>query len=76
MKTKARTTQGLRDILFSEIDELRGGSGDIKKSMAVANLAKQIIGTAKVELDFVRAVTAAEASGVKVNLGTLRLGTE
>lgn len=70
-----RTTQGLRDVLFEEIEELRSGKGDAAKSMAVANLAKQIINTAKVELDFVRVIHAQNEAGNPVVLGGLVLGT-
>jgi hypothetical protein len=75
MSKAARTSQGLRDILFDEIDELRGGDGDPTKSLAVANLAKQIINTAKVELDFHRVMQAAEAQGTPIKLGNLQLGS-
>lgn len=75
-KSPARTTQGLRDILFDEIAELRTGEGDPSKSMAVANLAKQIVNTAKVELDFTRMIAQQESNGTPVNLGNLRLGTD
>lgn len=70
-----RTTQGLRDILFEEIEELRSGDGDPQKSLAVANLAKQIINTAKVELDFVRVIQSQEANGTPVKLGQMVLGS-
>lgn len=70
-----RTTQGLRDILFDEIDELRTGNGDPTKSMAVANLAKQIINVAKVELDFHRQIEAQAKEGSPVKMGTLQLGS-
>lgn len=70
-----RTTQGLRDILFDEIDELRTGAGDPTKSLAVANLAKQIINTAKVELDFHRVIQMAANEGSPVQMGSLQLGS-
>lgn len=46
-----RTTAGLRDILFDEIDRMRSEDGDPQRAMAVANLSKQIINTAKVEME-------------------------
>lgn len=70
-----RNTQGLRDILFDEIDELRSGNGDPTKSLAVANLAKQIINTAKVELDFHRVIHEFANEGASVKMGTLELGS-
>jgi hypothetical protein len=74
-KGPTRTTQGLRDILFDEIDELRTGAGDPTKSLAVANLAKQIINTAKVELDFHRVIQMAASEGKPVQMGSLELGS-
>lgn len=74
---KTRTTQGLRDILFDEIDELRGEDANPQKSMAVANIAKQIINTAKVELEFTRIMSEqADEAGHTPKLGGLQLGTD
>lgn len=75
-KPLARTSQGLRDILFDEIADLRTGNGDPTKSMAIANLAKQIINTAKVELDFHRQLAQHAAEGTPIKMGTLQLGSD
>lgn len=48
----ARTTAYLRDLLMDEIEELRSGNGDAAKAMSVATLAKQVIGTVKLELEY------------------------
>jgi hypothetical protein len=72
----ARNTKGLRDCLFDEIEELRCGNGDPTKSMAIANLAKQIINTAKVELDFHRIIAQQAAEGTPIEMGSLQLGTD
>ncbi len=76
-KTKpvTRTSQGLRDILFDEIEQMRGENGDPKRANAVAGLAKQIMHTARVEMEYARTVAAASESGGDVLLGQLRLGT-
>jgi hypothetical protein len=71
-----RTTQGLRDVLFDEIEELRTGEGDPTKSMAVANLAKQIINVAKIELDFHRQIERQADGSSPVKMGTLQLGSD
>jgi hypothetical protein len=71
-----RTTQGLRDVLFDEIEELRSGKGDPATAQAIASLAKQIINTARIEMDFVRTIAASEATGRPIGLGHLPLGTE
>jgi hypothetical protein len=71
---RARTSEGLRDILFDEIEELRTGNGDPTKSLAVAHLARQIVNTAKVEIEFQRHLQNSKAEGGAGELGSLRLG--
>ena len=71
-----RTTQCLRDALFDELDELRSGKGDPVKAQAVAQLAKQIMNTARVEMEFVRTIAASEVTGKPIGLGHLALGSE
>jgi len=71
-----RTTQGLRDILFEEIESVRGENSDPSKSMAVAKLAQQILNTAKVEMQFARTMVEAANAGTPLQLGNLRLGSE
>lgn len=75
-KKSKRTSQGLRDILFDELEELRTGDGDPSKAMAVANLAKQIINVAKIELDFHRTVQTYAEQGNPLKLGTMELGSD
>jgi hypothetical protein len=76
-KTKgyARTTHGLRDMLFDEIERMQTKDADPVRAREVANLSKQIIGTAKVELDFHRTISALAEKGTPVSLGTLALGS-
>lgn len=76
-KTKAhpRTTHGLRDILFDEIERMQGKDADPTRALAVANLSKQIINTAKVEMDFHRALADLQSAGRDAALGTLELGS-
>ena len=49
-----RTTKGLRDTLFSEIDALRSGSSTPDRAKAVANIAATILKSAEVEMDYLR----------------------
>jgi hypothetical protein len=74
-KTK-RTSSALRDVLFDEIEELRNGEGDPSKAMAVANLAKQIINVAKIELDYHRMALQHSDAGAQLKLGTMNLGSD
>jgi len=71
----SRTTHGLRDILFDEIERMRGDDADPTRASAVANLSRQIIATAKVEIEFHRAIADLAEKGSNVSLGTLALGS-
>lgn len=46
-----RTSAGLRNALFDELDALRDGTGNPNRANAVAKLADQVIGTVKMELE-------------------------
>lgn len=75
MKKQKRTTHGLRDILFDELEELRSGDGDPTKATAVANLARQIIGVANLEMRFHEMRLKMEEKAIPINMGTMELGT-
>lgn len=49
-----RTSVGLRDTLFDELDNLRNGLITPHRAMAVAKTAAEIMGTVKLELAFHR----------------------
>jgi hypothetical protein len=49
-----RTSRGLRDTLFEELDMLRNGESDAPRAAAVAKLAVQIINTAMIEVTLQR----------------------
>lgn len=44
-----RTSLGLRDALFDEIDAFRKGHGDPQRAVAISKLAGQILASAKIE---------------------------
>ena len=69
-----RTSEGLRDILFAEIEQLQGPNGDPRRALAVANVARQIVNTVRVELDYAKQLIDLRERGGDVNLGTLALG--
>lgn len=77
-----RTGEGLRDVLFDEIDKLRAGTGDRRRALTIASLASQIINTAKVEIEYQRHLAllgregGAKPEDEKQKLGVLRLGKE
>ena len=55
-KNYPKTTEGLRDILFDEMALLRHGKIDVKRARATANLAKQIIESIRVQVQFQRVI--------------------
>lgn len=74
MAKTARTTKGLRDVLFNEIEELQTKKGNPTKAMAVARLASQIVNVARVEMDFSKQLTA-QNGGQPPEMGSLQLGS-
>lgn len=70
-----RTSKNLRDILLDEIEHLRGESGNPARAQAVANLAKQIISTVKVEMDYHREAARMQERGNPITLGSVNLGS-
>jgi hypothetical protein len=72
-----RTGQGLRDVLFDEIDHLRDGSGNPTRAIAVAKLACQIINVVKVEVEYQRHLRSINpgGEGVATTMETVALGT-
>lgn len=53
-----RTSLGLRDALFEEIDLLRNGNSNPQRAGAVAKLAVQIINTVNMEVEYQKHVTS------------------
>lgn len=49
-----RSTMGLREVLFSEIDKLRNGEIEPTRAHATAKLAQQILTSVALELNAVR----------------------
>lgn len=46
-----RTTGSFRDVLFNELDLLREGSISTKRARATAAIAREILASARIELD-------------------------
>lgn len=47
-----RTSRDLRNILFDEIKNVRNKKSETKSAMTICNLAKQIISTVRLEMDY------------------------
>lgn len=73
---KKRTTETLRDILFDEIDTLRGKDGDPERARTVAKLSREILSTAKLEMQFQEMNARLNERGVNVGYEPLALGSK
>lgn len=60
-----RTTEGLREMLFNELELLHSGKIDAARTRATANLARQIIESIRVQVQFGKVLADME----KVKLG-------
>lgn len=65
-----RTTAGLRDALFDELEALRRGESTPQRAKAICNTAQQILKSAEVEMAFLREADKFTA------IGALALGRE
>lgn len=64
--TTARSTTGLRDALFDELDKLRSGKSNPSHANALAKVSAVIIETARLEIDVAKLFArAGESKEVK-----------
>ena len=71
-----RTSKGLQDTLFDEIDSLREGNTTPQSARTVASLAAGIIQTAKLEMDHGRFISEQRSGrGGIAEAKTLKLGS-
>lgn len=57
IKKVVRTSKGLQDTLFDEIDALRDGTTKPQSARTVSALASGIVQTAKLEIDYGRFIS-------------------
>jgi hypothetical protein len=74
MDTIKRSSTGLRDAIFDEWDALRQGKSNPKQAMAVAHLAKQIVNSVKIEIEFAAHVRTASEGQTVALTAPLQLG--
>lgn len=72
----SRSSAGLRDAMFDEIDALRDGTGNPTRANAVSKLAMTIVETVNMEMAVQRfaATTAGQATAVPQSPSSLQLG--
>tara|TARA_R110000744_G_scaffold105458_1_gene201520 strand:- start:508 stop:753 length:246 start_codon:yes stop_codon:yes gene_type:complete len=74
-KAAVRTSSGLRDVLFDELDRLTNGQSNPQQAQAVSKLACQIINSVKAEVEFHSHVRGLPDSTEHPLQKTLILGT-
>ena len=70
-----RTSRGLRDTLFDELDMLRNGESEPLRAAAVAKLAVQIINTAMIEVHLQRTDLSLTSTDKALRVRPIQLGT-
>ena len=68
-----RTSGGLRDVLFDEIDALRRGESNPARARSVAMLANSVLQSVVAEIEYHKFVSDATAAAGASRLGVLEL---
>lgn len=77
MKNTEQNTTGLREALFEELDNLRGGKTTPQKASAMARIASTIVAATKLDLDYQRFVSSTAGAGKGIqspSVPSMRLG--
>ena len=69
-----RTSAGLRDALFDEIDSLRDGSSNAARARSVAMLANSVLQSVTAEIEYHKYVSDVSKGAAVAKLGVLELG--
>lgn len=64
-----RTSAGLRDVLFDELDTLRSGESNASRANAVAKLAGGVMDTVKMEIDAQKHLSKTQKPAGKQDIG-------
>lgn len=65
-KKVIRSSSGLRDVLFDEIDSLRNGESNPARATALAKLSVQIINSVTMEIQYNKYLAAANKDGGQI----------
>jgi hypothetical protein len=69
-----RTSGGLRDVLFDEIDALRAGKSNPARARALAMLANTALKSVEIEIEFQKYVSSVSKVDGIAKIGVLELG--
>lgn len=62
MSTDSKTIADLRDTLFATIEAVKSGTMDLDQARNINEVAKTIVETAKVEVDYLRVTGGGESA--------------
>lgn len=65
----SKTISDLRETLFATLEGIKNGTLDIEKARAVNDVAKTIVDTAKVEVDYLRTTGGGESTFIETAIG-------
>jgi len=68
-----RTTKGIRDLLFDEIDLLRSGEITPQRAKVTAALIGQIVATSKLDMEYARFLKSTESEVLEQSVKPLKL---
>lgn len=65
----SKNISDLRETLFATLEAVKSGQLDLDKARAVNEIAKTIVDTAKVEVDYLRTAGGGESSFIDAAIG-------
>lgn len=71
--SNGKSITDLRDVLFATLQGVKDGTVDIEKAKAVNEVAKTIVDTAKVEVDYLRVTGGGESEFIDGAIGASNL---
>lgn len=66
---KSKTIEDLRETLFATLADVRAGAIDLDRARAVNDMAKTIVDTARVKVDYLRAAGGGESEFISTAVG-------
>lgn len=71
--SESKSLTNLREALFATLEGVKNGSIDLEKAKAVNEVAKTIVDTAKVEVDYLRVTGGGESEFIDGAIGAANL---
>ena len=68
--SQPKTINDLRDTLFATLEAVKSGAMDLDKARQVNEVAKTIVETAKVEVDYLRVTGGGESTFIDSAIGS------